>query len=63
MYAEEFELVDLERTVFRWGGHSTSIIKYKVPSAVSLGTPTSFDISLHPEVDYKYMEVFLSYGK
>lgn len=62
-YANEFELIDGERMVFRWGGHVTNILKYKVPETTSIGTTQKFEILIEPEVDYKFIEVFLSHGK
>ena len=62
-YANEFELVDGERMVFRWGGHVTNILKYKVPETTSIGLTEKFEILIEPEVDYKFIEVFLSHGK
>ena len=36
-YANEYELIDGERMVFRWGGHVTNILKYQVPENTSIG--------------------------
>ena len=36
-YANEYELIEGERMVFRWGGHVTNILKYKVPETTSIG--------------------------
>ena len=60
-YANEFELEEGERMVFRWGGHSTNILKYKVPDVTEVGATQKFEISMHPEVDYKYIEAYLSH--
>lgn len=62
-YAREFEIADSERTLYRWGGHSTVIVKYKVPTTSSSGAIRKFDINFAPEVDHKFMEVYLSHGK
>jgi len=62
-YASDLELEDSERTLFRWGGHSTNILRYKVPNTTSAGLTKKFEILVAPEVDYKYMEVYLSHGK
>jgi len=62
-YAREFEIADSERTLYRWGGHSTVLLKYKVPSTSSSGSVRKFEINFAPEVDHKFMEVYLSHGK
>ena len=62
-YAQEFELNESERMVFRWGGHVTNILKYKVPEVTSIGETQKFEIRVEPEVDYKFIDVFLSHGK
>ena len=62
-YAREFELEDGERTTYRWGGHVTNIVKYTVPEVTSSGETEKFEILIEPEVDYKYLEVYLSHGK
>lgn len=36
-YAREFELTNSERTVFRWGGHVTNILKLQVNSTTAVG--------------------------
>ena len=47
--------------VFRWGGHATNILKYKVPELTADQTLTDkFEILIDPEVDYKTIEVFLA---
>lgn len=60
-YAQEFELSDSERMVFRWGGHVTNILKYRVPETTSIGETQKFEVLVEPEVDYKFIEVFLSH--
>lgn len=62
-YAREFEIADSERTLYRWGGHSTVILKYKVPENTSTASVRKFLIDFAPELDHKYMEVYLSHGK
>ena len=62
-YAKEFNLTDSERTVFRWGGHSTNILKYKVPENTAYGATEKFEISIEPESDYKYIEAYLSHDR
>ena len=61
--AREYEVVDGERTLFRWGGHATNIVKYKVLDTSSNGPTQKFDIHVEPEVDYQFVQVFLSHGK
>ena len=56
-------MTDGERMVFRWGGHVTNILKYLVPETTSIGTTSKFEILIEPEVDYKFIDVFLSHGK
>ena len=60
-YAEEYDLEDGERMVFRWGGHVTNILRYLVPDYTDIGATYKFEISLEPEIDYKYLEVYVSH--
>ena len=36
-YAREFDLNDDERTIYRWGGHVTNILKYNIPDLTASG--------------------------
>ena len=62
-YAREFELNESERTVYRWGGHVTNILKLWVDSTTAVGKTNKFELAIQPEVDYKYIEAFVSLGK
>ena len=62
-YAQEFNLTDSERKVYRWGGHVTNILKFRVPATTATGVTNKFEILVEPEVDFKYIEVYLSHGK
>lgn len=44
--------------VFRWGGHVTNILRYQVPDD---GLVDKFEIKIEPEVDYKFIEVYVSH--
>ena len=59
-FANEHELKESERQAFRFGGHMTQILKYTVPDMASA---EQFVIQIEPEVDYRYLEVYLSHGK
>ena len=61
-YAQEFNLTDSERMVYRWGGHVTNILKFRVPATTATGVTNKFEILVEPEVDYKHIEVYLSHA-
>ena len=62
-YAPEIELGDNERKAFRWGGHSTAVLKYFVPYLSGEGFTDSISITVEPERPYSIIEVFLSHGR
>ena len=45
-YSREFDLTDSERQIYRWGGHATNILKYRVPETVASGETQKIQISL-----------------
>ena len=45
-YAPELELKERERMTFRWGGHSTAMLKYYVPKLSGEGFTDSYTIKV-----------------
>ena len=64
-YAEEVEVPELERTTYRWGGHSTALVKFKIPlMSKKEGSRTqSVEVKFQPERPYSLVDVFVSHGK
>ena len=62
-YAPEVELRDRERQQFRWGGHSTAMLKYYVPKLSGEGFTDSYSIKIEPERPYSIVDVYVSYGR
>lgn len=62
-YAPEIELVNERRMTFRWGGHSTAILKYYVPELSGEGRTDSFNIDIEPEKPYVDVKAYFSLGK
>ena len=62
-YAPEIDITNASREVYRWGGHSSNILKYSIPLISDYGTTEQIDIRIEPEGDYKYLEAYISFGK
>lgn len=62
-WSVEQDISNTKRKVHRWGGHSSAILSFYVPVFSNSGVTESVDIRIEPEGDYKYMEVYVSFGK
>jgi len=62
-YAEEVEVAELARTTYRWGGHSTALVKFKIPlMSKKEGSRTQgIEVRFQPERPYSQVDVFVSY--
>lgn len=62
-YAPEIDISNAKRSVKRFGGHSSNILKYFIPEFSSGGLTDTIDIRIEPEGDYKYLEVYVSFDE
>ena len=62
-YAPEIDITNTHRKVERWGGHSTAVLKFNIPTFSLVGVTEAVDIRIEPEGDYKYLEAYISFGK
>jgi hypothetical protein len=60
-YAPEIDVAGNFQTTYRWGGHSTTILKYDIPEFSSKGLTEQMEIRIEPEGDYKYLTAHISF--
>ena len=61
-YAPLENINGANRRIFRWGGHSTAVLSYDIPS-ITTSIVEEIDIRIEPEGDYKYIEAHISFGR
>lgn len=60
-YTNEYELPQDSTSVYRWGGTSTNIFKYRVPASTQSGGETGrWTIEIDPEFQFEQFSVYLS---